>query len=122
MKKTIVGSYTRGSSNFVEYVDYIDGELYRANCAASGNTPDTFRIEVDPSAFDGLPYSVSIKTELESDGESNYIYFLPVISFPRLDTAELDFADSASYYLSKWEESIRKLTKIMFDNPYVQGI
>ena len=120
MKKVVSSTYE--SNSFADYMDDLNGKLYHANCEAVGSSPDNFRIEVDPTSFNNYPFSVRVETELDSDGESNMIYFLPVITFPELDTSELAFADSASYIVSRWTESVDILTKVMFDNPYVKDI
>ena len=58
---------------------------------------------------DKMP-KIDIATEKIADG--SYM-FLPMMTFPILDSAELNFADSLSYYTRKWNNVARFLTSLI---------
>ena len=58
---------------------------------------------------DKMP-KIDIATEKTSDG--TYLFY-PMMTFPILDSNELEFADSLEYYTKKWNEVAMFLTSLI---------
>lgn len=109
-------NYTEQSFNY--YVSIMNDRICHANCELVGTKPNNLRLEFDPNQFDGYPPVVRFNIELDSDGESDYIYFMPVISFPELNSSDLNYRDSAEYIIGLWKEAAEILTKAFIGSPY----
>ena len=53
---------------------------------------------------------ITTKKEKTDDG---VYYYIPTLTFPKLNDADLDFYDSIHYYLSKWEKVGRVITDLI---------
>lgn len=101
---TILSTSDYDIDSFSEYIDDVNNMAYHHGLQVSGTNPDTFSIEADPSYFYDYPPTFSVTTELDSDGETNYITFLPIVDFPVLDASELNFSDSMHSIIERWAD------------------
>lgn len=105
------------NESFANYVEELDNIAYNAGLSISGDSPSTLSITPIPGVFEIEP-NITIKVELDSDGESNLYYFMPVVSLPTLDSTVLDYADSIHYHLNKYAEKIGPFCKELIGRPY----
>lgn len=106
---------------FDEYVAYLDDIASKYNMSVIGETPETLRVDVAPDSNypnNDTP-SIRFSTELDSDGETDYIYFMPIVAFPELDSSDLSYADSIQYLLQAWSDDIGGFCKEIIQNPYI---
>ncbi len=105
---------------FEEYVYRLDSDLYHYGLSAEGTSPDNLKILVESEALQGV--QIDLKVELDSDGENNIYYFMPVITLPTLDSTELDYADSIHYYLKEYTDNIGRFAKYIMGVPFTEGM
>ena len=106
---------------FDEYVEHIDNIAYKYNMSVTGESPETLRVDVAPDTNypNNETPSIRFSIELDSDGESDYIYFMPIVSFPTLDSLDLSYADTIQYLLQSWADDIGGFCKEIIQNPYI---
>ena len=110
--------------NFTEdswkyYVECLNDDYgYDAGIEVFGDTPDTLSAEVDSDVYGGYPPTITFTTELDSDGETDYITFIPIVEFPALDGSESSYADHISYILDIYADKLGKWVKSIMTNPY----
>ena len=103
------------TESWEKYLEELDGYVMKGYYV-SGDSPNNLKL-IPNSKLEYLP-EIELKPELDSDGETDMIYFMPVITFPVLDTTKLDFADSVYYYLDKWHDIVGYIAKKLVTCPY----
>ena len=117
IRKQYVKAATYEEDSFVEYVAHMDNIASKYNMYVTGDSPETFSVQVSPN--DGYPLpTIEVSSELDSDGETDYIYFMPKVTFPVLDSANLSYADTIQFLLSTWADEIGGFCKELIQNPY----
>lgn len=116
MKRNYIKASTE-NSKFAEYVDYLDGIAYKYGIRVSGDSPETLSFYVEPDGQLPSP-TIQVAIELDSDGETDYTYFMPIVTLPELDSTQLDYADTIHYLLNTWADNIGKFCKELINTPY----
>ncbi len=87
-----------GFDSWEDYFDELDGRLYSA------------KYDLKISERDGLPQLETFPKEdnmpdleIVTHNENGVIYFTTILTFPVLDSNELNYYDSTHYYIEKWE-------------------
>ena len=94
--------------------------MYNYGLTAEGTSPDNLKILAAIEELQGV--QIDLKVELDSDGENNIYYFMPVVTLPTLDSTELNFADSIHYYLKEYTDNIGRFAKYIIGVPFVEGM
>lgn len=115
-----IRSSTSDTRGFAEYVQRLNDDLYHYSMSAEGTSPDNLRIIPYGDVLEGVQIDLTI--EVENDGENYRYYFMPVVTLPVLDSAELNYADSVHYYLKEYADKIGNFVKFMIGNPFVEGM
>ena len=109
-------------TNFEQYVEALNADFsYKYGIGLRAvSLPDSdfgLAADVNDDEYGGYAPTITFTTELDSDGESQYIYFWPVLEFPIIDSSELNFGDSTHYILDRWE-ALGRWVKEMIEYPY----
>lgn len=101
--------------SFANFVEAANDAGHSSGVQVSGTGPDDLEFSIVTDAFGDCPPTITYRTELDSDGEEQFMYFLPILEIPTLDTYEMDA--SIGYYFRQCE-SLGKFVKWLFDHPY----
>ena len=102
------------------YVRYIEENFaYDSGFTAIGDSPENFRLEAIPNEW--CPeYNFIPTIELAPEVDGEYIYFMPIVKLPPLDSRIMEYGDSIGYCLelAYKDNMLGRFCRELIDNPY----
>ena len=110
--------YTQDSWN--AYVRYIDENFaYYSGFTAIGDSPENLRLEAIPNKW-SPEYNFIPTIEIVPEVERGYIYFMPIVKLPPLDSRVMEYGDSIDYCLelAYKDNKLGRFCQELLANPY----
>lgn len=111
-----MSNYTVYGNDWNDYLDTVNGKADYCGIELFGQ-PDAIGVDIDQTHWEYGVISIQFNTELDSDGETDYIYLVPTVTLPTIDCSKLPYSDSFHYYATLLEE-LGSFIKWLYDNPF----
>ena len=107
--------------NFDRYLESLNNNLRYSEIL--GNDPDSLEIVLNMEKdLDFVPYISNVRCEIEEIRDVEYLYIIPTIEFPTMDTGVFQYSGSVSYELGEWKRVLDNLFENLIRNPYYDSM